>query len=279
MSTLGATFRNEMIKTTKRPATAVTTGLFAFVLCMTAGSAFYQALLHPDRGSFVLPTAWPGLLQDPGVPSAFFAAILIILLVDSEFTWRTARQNVIDGLTRETWFVGKLIVFAAVCLGYVALHLLVTGAVAAYGTWQITGTIGTLVRSTDLRMMGADLLMVAGLGSMAMLAAFAVRSAGPAMGLFFFYVAFGERLLSMVLTRMGGGGEKIIAFLPMSLSMSLPTPARWDPAAFQEAVAAAAKHGRPPPDFGNTTLLVWVGLAEILLFLTLAFLVHRRRDL
>jgi len=278
MSTLGATLRNEMIKTTKRPAAAVTTGLFVFLLCMITGSAFYQALQDPDKVSFVLPTAWPGLLDDPGVPSAFFVAILLILLVDSEFSWRTARQNVIDGLTKEGWFGGKLMLYGVVCLAFVALHLLVTGAVAAYGSYAIAGGIPALARSSDLQMMGADLLMVAGLGSLAMLAAFAVRSAGPAMGLFFFYVAFGEKLIGLALSRLGGAAATI-AFLPMKLFTSVAEPARWDPAAFQKAVAAAAKHGRPPPDFSDTTTLAWVGLAEIVVFLALAFLIYRRRDL
>jgi hypothetical protein len=279
MRTVGALFRNEMIKTTRRPATAVTLGLFTFVLCMIAGSSFYQALVHPDRASFVLPTAWPGLLDDPGVPSAFFAAILIILLVDSEFSWRTARQNVIDGLTKEGWFGGKLMLFAAVCLGFFALHLLVTGTVAAYGSFHIAGGIRTLARGSDLRMMGADLLMVSGLGSVAMLAAFATRSSGPAMGLFFFYVALGEKLLGLVLSQIGGAAASVIPFLPMKLFTSVEEPARWDPAALQRALEAAAKHGRPAPDFGNTTLLVWIAVAEIVVFLALTFLVYRRRDL
>ncbi|HKK08093.1 MAG TPA: hypothetical protein VKA44_04345 [Gemmatimonadota bacterium] len=278
MSTVGAMFRNEMIKTTRRPATAVTTGLFVFLLCMITGSSFYQALVKGDGASFVLPTGWPGLLDDPGIPSAFFAAVLIILLVDSEFSWRTARQNVIDGLTKESWFGGKLMLFAAVCLSYFALHLLVTGTVAAYGSYVIAGGVGTLARASDLRMMGADLLMVVGLGSVAMLAAFAVRSAGPAMGLFFFYLAFGERLIGLVLSRLGAAAA-VIPFMPMKLFSSLPEPARWDPAAFQKAVESAAKHGHPPPDFSDTTTLAWVGLAEIVVFLALAFLLYRRRDL
>ncbi len=278
MSTVGTLLRNEMIKTTKRPATVVTLGLFAFVLCMIAGSSYYQALVHPDRGTFVLPTGWPGLLDDPGVPSAFFAAILVILLVDSEFSWRTARQNVIDGLTKEQWFGGKLMLFAAVCLSCFALHLLVTGTVAAYGSLHIAGGIGTLARGSDLRMMGADLLMVTGLGSIALLAAFAARNSGPAMALFFFYLALGEKLLGLVLSRLGTAASAI-PFLPMKLFTSVVEPARWDPAAFQKAVAAAAKHGNPPPAFSDTRLLVWIGIAEIALFLTAAFLVYRRRDL
>jgi ABC-type transport system involved in multi-copper enzyme maturation permease subunit len=279
MRTAAVLFRNEVLKATKRPATIVTLGLFAFILCMIAGSSYYQALLHPERGGFILPTAWPGLLDDPGVPSAFFAAILLILLVDSEFSWRTARQNVIDGLSKAQWFGGKLVLFALVCLGCVGLHLLVTGSVAAWGSFHIAGGIPALVRGSDLRMMGADLLMVTGLGSVAMLAAFAARSAGPAMALFFFYVALGERMLALVLSRVGGAVAGAIAFLPMRLFTSLPEPARWDPAALQKAVAAAAKHGRPPPDFSDTTLLVWVGIAEIVVLLTAAFLVYRRRDL
>ncbi len=279
MSTPGVLFRNEMIKTTKRPATTVTTGLFVVLMCMIAGSAFYEALIRPARGPFALPVSWPSLIEEPGVPSAFFAAILLILLVTSEFSWRTARQNVIDGLTKDQWFAGKLVLFAVVCLSYFALHLLVVGSVAAYGSYETAGGLKVLARSTDVQMMGADLLMVGGLCSVAFFAAFATRSAGPAMALFFFYLAFGERLIGLVLQQIGGSAKAAIAFLPMKLYTEIPEAVRWDPASLEKAIAAAAKNNRPPPDLSNTHALVWVGLAELVVFIAAAYLVYRRRDL
>ena len=99
--------RNEFIKTRRRTAFWVASLVFTGLMSLIFGSMFMQGLRKPER-AFILPGAWGEILGGPGVLASFFSAIVVILLVSSEFTWRTSRQNVIDGLSKEEFFGAKL---------------------------------------------------------------------------------------------------------------------------------------------------------------------------
>ena len=63
-----------------------------------------------------------------------FAAVLVILLVAAEFGWRTARQNVIDGLSKTQWFAAKVLLLPLLTALFLALRVLVGGTLALAGT-------------------------------------------------------------------------------------------------------------------------------------------------
>ncbi len=273
--TLGVLARNETLKTRKRPAAMVTAGLFTAMLGIMMFETIREHAKHPERLPLALPTAWSDLINDPAVPAAFFAAILLILLVSSEFSWRTARQNVIDGLSKDQWFGGKLMLWAMVVVGFFALHISVVGG-ATIATGGVTGPI---VRVGDAQLMGAELLAIGGVTSLGFFVAFLARSSGPAMAILFFYLAVLEQLLGAGLRHLGGAWAKAAGFLPMRLFSELIEPARYDAAAYEKMVATLTKANRPIPALDDTGLLAAVATAEIVFFLMLAYLVYRRRDL
>ncbi|MBK7832401.1 MAG: hypothetical protein IPJ56_08660 [Gemmatimonadetes bacterium] len=121
--------------------------------------------------------------------AAFFASIVLILLVSSEFTWRTSRQNVIDGLSKEEFFGAKLFLLPGVGLFFFIVMVLVAGGFAFAGTVAkgVLGSTGALVRPADLALMGGSIIGLLGWASLAFLLAIAIRSSGSAIGAFFLY--------------------------------------------------------------------------------------------
>ena len=74
---------------------------------------------------YQFPNIWEFV---PWIASWFnlFLAIIVILLVGNEFTHRTFRQNVIDGLSRTDLIKGKLIIITSIAI-YTFLLVLVVG--------------------------------------------------------------------------------------------------------------------------------------------------------
>jgi hypothetical protein len=201
------------------------------------------------------------------VIAVFFTAIVLILLVSNEFSWRTARQNVIDGLSKEEFFVAKLLLLPVVSLLFFAILVGVGGGFGAAGT-QSAGAAGPLLRTVDARALGGALVGLLGWVSFAFLLAVTIRSAGAAMGAFFLYFIV-EQAVGGALARLGEGVAAVVRLLPMAVFKAL-----WEP----------ARYGVVPLEKGETlpvatSLLVVVGAAYALTFVAIAFLLYRRRDL
>lgn len=154
--------RSESIKTFRRPAFAVTVATLVALLLLTFGTLYVHAALGSGAARPSLPHAWASILDLADLPG-FFAAMLIILLVASEFSWRTARQNVIAGLTKGEFFAAKLLLVPAVALGFY-LTLLATGVMFALpgtGGHQLHRVVGPL----DAMQMGGAALQCLGMAT------------------------------------------------------------------------------------------------------------------
>ena len=184
----GILVRNEFIKTRRRTAFWVASLVFAGLMSLIFGSMFTQGLRKPER-ALTLPGAWAEILGGPGVLASFFSAIVLILLVSSEFTWRTSRQNVIDGLSKEEFFGAKLLLLPGVSLLFFLAMLLVGGGFSLAGTVAkgTLATTGALVRPADAALMGGALVGLLGWASFAFFLAMTIRSSGSAIGAYFLY--------------------------------------------------------------------------------------------
>jgi ABC-type transport system involved in multi-copper enzyme maturation permease subunit len=122
----------ELIKTVKRRAFWVA---LAFLTLMS-GVTIISSLLQGRRGMsapFVPPYSWAMTAADVGPMPSFFLAITIVMLVTSEFTWRTARQNVIDGLSKEQFFAAKWLMVMMVAIAFVGMPFAMATGTALYG--------------------------------------------------------------------------------------------------------------------------------------------------
>jgi hypothetical protein len=265
----GILVRNEFIKTRRRTAFWVASLVFTGLMSLIFGGMFSQGLQKPER-AFALPGAWGEALSGPGVLAVFFASIVLILLVSSEFTWRTSRQNVIDGLSKEEFFTAKLLLLPGMALFFFAVMLLVVGGFALAGTIAGGGLAasGALVRPVDLALMGGAVIGLFGWASFAFLLAIAIRSSGSAIGAFFLYFIV-EQILGQMAGALGPMAGKVAGFAPNAVFKALFEPVRYG--------VVPLNPGQSPP-----IAIEWyltAGASYIILFLLSAFLLYRRRDL
>lgn len=269
--------RNEALKLGRRPATLVTLGFIALVVTLDHGGAWYGARQSAER-SFALPEAWTPVIAELARVGLIFGSILLILLVASEFSWRTARQNVIDGLSKEAWFAGKAMLIPVVGLLIVGLQLAIGGGFALAGT-DLPVADGLLPDRHQLSALGGVLLAFVGYGSLALTVALAVRGTGASLGVWFLYVAVVENLLGSGLSRLGAWGTGAARSLPVGVFNQLASYLQHDPEARRRAARAAAEQGGPVPDAWPWEDLLPAAVSWIALLLVVSFVVFRRRDL
>lgn len=270
---VGLLLKNEYIKTTRRLAFVVSVSFYMFLLFMVNMSNMQDALRR-GKGGYGLPQAWPSLLNEAGIMSLFFAAIVIMLLTGAEFTWKTARQNVIDGLSKNQWFVGKVMLTLGICLLF---ELLVLGM---GGTFAASVSFTQFARPQDFKMMGAFTLAMLGFASTALMLSVMLRNAGSALAVMFVWLAVIENLLSMILIKINKDLWVVARKLPFKVFTDLLDENYWNPEAFQRAVENARKLHRPPPiRIEDVHALYWFAAGYIVLFAVIAYGSYRRRDL
>ena len=271
-----AAFRSEMRKMWKRPATWVTLGLFGFVTFADLIGAYRNARRDPED-PFFLPDAWGQILGDEMMVGFIFASVLVILLVAAEFSWRTARQNVIDGLSKTQWYSAKVLLLPLLSALFLVLRVVVGGSFALAGTDLSGGT--PLFGAPQLSALGG--MFVTGLGytSLALFASVAIRSSGPAMAVWFAWFAFAETLLVGGLGRLFESLRPALRWAPVMTFNRLRDYIQYDPEALRRAAEWAAQHDRPVPEPSSLGPAFAGSFAWIAALTLLGWLWYRRRDL
>jgi len=275
MSMLSRLARNEWMKTRKRPVFYVTLALFVFIDLLGFGYNLREAL-KADDGSFALPGQWIQILGEASNVALIFASVVVLLVVANEFSWRTARQNVIDGLTRTEWYWGKALAAVMIASIFASIHVAVGGGLALVGTSAGADGLFTGIHAANL----AGLLFAAlGYAAVALLVATLVRSAGAAMAIWFFYTVIAEDLLRAGIGRVWEAARPVLAFAPVQTFQRVHDPLMYDPSALAEATARALEAGRPPPEVGEPIVVMGAAVGWILGLTVLGWLIFRRRDL
>ncbi len=271
-------FRNEMLKMYKRLAFWVTFGFFSFIMFMGFGENYFRAARDPER-TFALPSAWPDILTDDAQVALIFGSVVLILLLSSEFSWRTARQNVIDGLSKEQFFLGKSLLLPVVGILFIGMNVIVGGGFALAGTDFGTLT-EPLMRAVHWSVIFGFFLAFIGYGSVALFCSLSIRNSGPAMAVWFFYVAIGERMLRGAFNAIHDRLGELSRYLPINTFDQLHRYYQHDPVAFQQAVQRAVENDRTPPgEPWAMGLLLTVSLVWIALFVGGSFVWFKKRDL
>jgi len=271
-----AAFRSELRKMWKRPATWVTLGLFSLMTVADLIGEYRRARKDPDD-PFFLPDAWSQILGEEVMVGFIFASVLVILLVAAEFSWRTARQNVIDGLSKTQWYWAKVLLVPLLSALFLALRASIGGSFALAGTDLSAGA--ELFGATQLAALGGMFVTGLGFASLALFAAVAIRASGPAMAVWFAWFAFGERLLVGGLGALFEGWRPILKWAPIMTFNRLRDYIQYDPEALRRAAEWAAEHERPAPELealGPAFAGSFLWIAALLLF---GWLWYRKRDL
>ena len=129
---IGTLLRIEYIKTVRRRAFWVASAFLALICGIVIIGGFRTGL----RGfgpPFVPPFSWAMTVAQIGPVPSVFIALAIAMLVTSEYSWRTARQNVIDGLSKDQFFAAKWLMAMMVTIAFTVLPFAIATGTALYG--------------------------------------------------------------------------------------------------------------------------------------------------
>ncbi|MBS1917393.1 MAG: ABC transporter permease [Bacteroidetes bacterium] len=211
---------------------------------------------------FALPEGWRTIAYFSSL-FIFIPAIVIIMLITNEYSYKTNRQNIIDGWSRKNFMTGKLVDVLILSLIVTALYTVVVLVMGFSNTtdanadkWHLVYYIGLFALQSFSQL------------SLAFLVGFLVRRSFIALAIFAFYFIVLEPIAVNVLKYKfeSNAGE----YFPLEISHKLlPRPAffsKIDSKGYQGALDAINRH------IGYTLALVaitWV----------LCFWINNKRDL
>ncbi len=214
---------------------------------------------------FALPEVWKTVAYFSSI-FVFIPAIVIIMLVTNEFTYKTNRQNIIDGWSRKDFMIGKLIDVLILSAIVTALY---TAVAIVIGIGNTHSTPGVTVNKWGMAYyIGLFALQTFSQLSLAFTVGLLVRKSFIALAIFAFYFIMLEPIAYNVI-RVKLHSE-IGRFFPLNISHKLiPRPAffgRFDEQAYQASLDAVKYH---------------VLYTFILIILTWAFCfwINKKRDL
>ncbi len=267
--------QNEVAKISRHLILRTALVTFLGILVIVFGERFFRPS-HIGSTQFVLPGAWPFIVNALGPLPLFLATTVGILLVSSEFSVGTAKLCIIAGMTKREFLLGKLAAFLGISFAFLLLQVLVGTSLALIG-FQI-GTQPVL-RQQDLLLLLGSLVAMVGHAAMGFSVSTLFRAPGPALAVYFFYVLGVESLLRTLLSARWGLGEVLASLLPGSVFEQLRNPGCFEPnlvggaesCGFRLSVSETA---------GETRILALFafGVAWVVLFVLASYKTQVRRD-
>lgn len=199
----------EFLKVKSYPTFWVFMGSYVLLILLFSSSSSPSAT-DPAALFLGTPSVWNKLVQN----ASFFnllLGILTILLVTNEFTFRTFRQNIVDGLSRAEAITAKFILVLAIALVCI-LFLFVYGTIKGFTTGQFEHLGGMF---TDISYLFKLFLQMLGYMSIAALLAFLIKRAALAIVAYLIYMVPLERLLWFSLP------DELDRYLPVHVLSSL----------------------------------------------------------
>lgn len=224
---LGTLFYIERVKTMNAASFWVSLAVFAAFVGLISMFNFYGTIIvnGQEVSAMQLPRDWARLLSQFKSLEVIFVPLALILLTASEFASKTARQNVIDGLSREEFVAGKALLVVVIVLVYFLLSLLI-GALFNLGAKSDGGGHGALMGLNELLIFSAHFVALLGYGFLGLFFAFLTRAAGSAIALYVLY---------LVLEGLAGGllqfsetFKPVVKFLPTKAFDDLVNSLRFD---------------------------------------------------
>lgn len=180
-----------------------------------------------------------------------FPAIVIIMLITNEYTFKTHKQNIIDGWSRTQFLTAKLINIAIISVLVTLLYSVVAFVIGMNNT-STEDTVG----SNKTYYIAYFLLLTFSQLSIAFLIGFLVRKSFIALSIFLFLFLILEPVLTKILDF---NKVALGQFLPFEISdRMIPPPGffgRLDPVAYATIMDNAGKHCIYTVIF---TILIWV---------------------
>ncbi len=214
------------------------------------------------------PFAFPETWHSVAYFSSFFIllpSILVIMMVTNEYTFKTHRQNIIDGWSRPQFITSKLFDVAIVS---VIASLVYLAVATGFGIYADNAVLNRW--SEQLQYIPLFLLQTFAQLSIAFLLGYLVKKAFIALGIFLFYYLVVENIaVAYARFKMNDIGR----FLPFEISdRILPSPAFFSrfgkdaKASYDRALSIVPEH------------VVYTIVLTAIIWL-ICYAVHRKRDL
>ena len=187
----------------------------------------YQDLLDDKTMGPVLrmlpnPFTFPDVWQTVAFLSSLFVflpAVVVIMFITNEYTYKTHRQNIIDGWSRKDFMMSKMIDVIIICLLVTILYVITAIIIGTVNTPDVSGNL-----LAGTKYIGLFFLQTFSQLSIAFLIAFLVRKAFIALGLFLFYFFPLEPILVELGKKWANGAGE---YLPLEISDRLIPFPRW----------------------------------------------------
>lgn len=186
---------------------------------------------------FSFPEVWHTVAYASSL-FVFVPAVVVIMFISNEYTYRTHRQNIIDGWSRAQFITSKLIDVLIISLIITAMYIVVC-LVSGFAnqerliqdTWSSAYYIGLFALQTFAQL------------SIAFLIGFLVRKAFLSLGIFLFYFLILENLIIGLFWRYDLSARN---YMPLEISDKLvPPPAFWrlmDPDSYKKSLDVIPLH-------------------------------------
>lgn len=205
------------------------------IVSKPAQAAQYAKMAIGDPYSF--PAVWHTVAYFSSW-FVFIPAVMVIMFISNEYTFRTHRQNIIDGWSRKQFVTSKLVDVLIISLLITVLYIavsLVSGITnqtrLIQDTWSQSYYIGLFALQTFAQL------------SIAFLIGFLVKKAFLALGIFIFYFLILENLIIGLLKWKGSSAGD---YLPLEISDKLVPPPGFfrivDPASYDKSIEAIKPH-------------------------------------
>lgn len=186
---------------------SVVTELFgaeAFINRITSNASKNSPIPIPNLSIYTFPDIWHSLTYLAGFLKPLLA-FAVILFVTNEFSYKTIRQHIINGLSREEVFITKLIFI--VMLSFVSA-VAVSLSVLILGLFHTTGLQFGMITQKSF-FIGAYFLEILCVAGFAMLLSIILKRSGLTIVVFSVYFFIAEPVLGFELN------EDVARYLPL----------------------------------------------------------------
>lgn len=245
----------------------------AFVLIMGAFMPFIGAIKMPKEvfdisTSLMFPNVWHNLAYWGNWAAFFSIGFLSVLSITNEFEFKTLRQSVISGLSRQDVFLSKLLFIVSLSVGATlvyALFALIFGSIT-------TETIYWSRVSEGFSWMGNFFMMCLGFSSFALFLGTLLRRSGVSLFLLLTWEFFIEPILRYAMHNKLIATNETMHYYPMKAFNSLiPVPL--------PKMASAMVNGGEVKMILDTNTAMVVAIIYISLLLFGTYYLLKNRDL
>ena len=227
-----------------------------------------------EQGIFNFPYIWhfntfvAALLK-------IFLAIIIVSMMSNEYTYKTIKQNLIDGLSKKEFIASKfltVVLFSIVSTVFVAVISLILGSIYSdYTEWGIV--------FTDLRFLVAYFIKLVGFFSFCLFIGILVKRSAFALGFLILWQMFEGFTRGMIRWKLFDGEttDAIMGFFPLNAMFNVLK----EPFSRLRAVQSVANQigEEIALDYGTSLLDMGIVLAWTAIFIWGSYRILKKRDL